>query len=120
MHFAPLDGKVNIRSALIASDNRKSRAQSLFHELWYLIEMRARPWGATLGWLRGFTYIVDAFVRTIPAHNKNVIVLLRRADPIEFRPVELNLLSTDNLIHIYRRTCGAESQPVRFGDVVNI
>src|SRR4029453_18676298 len=106
MHFAPLDGKVNIRWALIASDNRKSRAQSLFHELWYLIEMRA-PRGATLGWLRGFTYIVDAFVRAITAHNKNVIVLLRRADPIEFRPVELNLLSTDNLVHIYGWSLGA-------------
>src|SRR5262247_3376080 len=82
--------------------------------------MRARPRGAALGWFRGSTYIVDAFVRTIPAHNKDVVVLLRRADPIEFRPVELNFLSTDNLVHIYGRTCGAESQPVRFGEVVNI
>src|SRR5678816_3383417 len=65
-------------------------------------------------------YIVDAFVRAIPAHNKNVIVLLRRADPIEFCPVELNLLSTDNLVHIYGWSLGAKSQPVRFGDVVNV
>src|SRR5262245_66274324 len=82
--------------------------------------MRARPRGATLGWLRGFTYIVDAFVRAIPAHNKDVVILLRRADPIEFRPVELNLLSTDNLVHVYGWTYGAESQPIRFGNVVNI
>ena len=53
--------------------------------------MRARPRGAALGWFRGFTYIVDAFVRAVPAHDKDVVVLLRRADPIEFRPVELNL-----------------------------
>src|SRR5262245_17410835 len=82
--------------------------------------MRARSRGAALGWLGGSTYIVDASVRTIPAHNKNVVVLFRRAEPIEFRPIELNLLSRNNLVHIYGRTYGAESQPVRFGDVVNI
>src|SRR4029453_4253995 len=38
----------------------------------------------------------------------------------EFRPVELNLLSTDNLVHIYGWSLGAKSQPVRFGDVVNV
>jgi hypothetical protein len=82
--------------------------------------MRTRSRGAALGWFGGFTYIVDASVRTIPAHNKDVVVLLRRADPNEFPPIELNLLSRNNLVHIYGRTDGAESQPVRFGDVVNI
>src|SRR5262245_5356120 len=82
--------------------------------------MRAGPRSAALGWFRGLTYIVDAFVRAIPAHNKDVVVLLRRADPIELRPIELNLFSTDNLVHIYGWTYGAESQPVRFGNVVNI
>src|SRR5262245_14169334 len=72
LHLAPLDGEVNIRRALIAGNNRKFRSQGLFHELRYLVEMRTRSRGAALGWFRGSAYIVDTFVRAIPAHNKDV------------------------------------------------
>src|SRR5262249_30617908 len=95
LHLAPLDSNVNIRRALIAGDNSKFRAQGFFDELGYLVEMRARPRGAALGWFRSFTYIVDTFVSAIPAHYKDVVVLLWATDPVEFPPVELNFLSTN-------------------------
>ena len=64
--------------------------------------------------------IFDGFVGRIGAHVHETVRAYRTADPIEFRPVELNLGSFGKLFEVKRGINRPQGQAVRFGEIVNL
>ena len=85
-----------------------------------MIGRRAGARGAASGRLGRLAQFVDRLVRAIAAEKKHRLGLFRRAEPVEFRPIELHFLAADQLIHVDARIERADGEPVGLGDIINM
>src|SRR5437764_1016917 len=67
-----------------------------------------------------FAKIQQHLVRLIRSYEEHLVVLLRRPDPGEFRPVKLDFFPPEKLCEIDRRGDRSKGESVRLGHTVDI
>jgi hypothetical protein len=75
-----------------------------------VITGRRRPGSAAFGRNGGLAHVLNRFVRCVGPDIDDLLYLGRCAEPRELCPVELNLLSSDELIEIESDPDAAESR----------
>src|SRR5439155_3675508 len=88
--------------------------------LGYVISCAADPRSAAARSFTRFAKIQQHLVRLIRSYEEHLVVLLRRPDPGEFRPVKLDFFPPEKLCEIDRRGDRSKGESVRLGHTVDI
>ena len=92
----------------ITADDLGLDAEGFFEQPGNVMAGAAGAGAAAFLRLFGIAQVVDSFKYCVGAHVVDDVVFFRRADPVEFRPIEFHFRAPDQLIEIERRIDRAE------------
>ena len=120
LHLSLFHREIDLAPARITQDGVDLQPESVFKQTRQNIIGPGSAGGTAFGRRAGLANVFHGFVGSVTTHVQKHIALFRRADPIEFPHVVLDLLATHELIQVQAVGKHAKRQTVRLRDAIHV